>query len=167
MLCSKVHCQTGFKSNPFFYTIACFAEMSCSAAERGGNNLNALKDFCTENGSGQGQNLSCLFQVCSRAAGFSQISGSSLQCYTGISFIRKRPPLRTYNRPMSRALWWSWGRGALLSVIEVQGCLAQKEQYLPLWPPQGPRHSPAVGYWGARFRMSEVPMYPCTGVPRS
>jgi len=30
---------------------------SRAAAERGGNNLNAFEDFCTENGSSQGQNL--------------------------------------------------------------------------------------------------------------
>ena len=33
--------------------------------------------------------------------------------YRGTSLIRNIPPLGPYSRTMSRALWWSWGRGAV------------------------------------------------------
>jgi len=47
MLCSKLHCQKGFKLKPFLYEIAGLTGAdSLTAAERDGNNLKGFQVFC-------------------------------------------------------------------------------------------------------------------------
>jgi len=52
----------------------------------------------------------------------------------------------------------------MVSVLAVQGYLAQKKMPIPLGPSHGPRLSPTVGSYGGAFSyVSEVPLY-MTGV---
>ena len=70
--CSKLHYQKGFKLIPFSYEITPHQQgiaagsigvrqvmrlVRQAANERRGNNVDGFTDFCTENGTSQGQNL--------------------------------------------------------------------------------------------------------------